>query len=265
MAYSGKKALIKVSGTTTAFTGEATTNVGGDNKTYQITDTTKRILDKDVPPSVYSLNGTGAATTGTTTTTIKLTAHGLNTGDAIINTTRSNAFRTVTKVDADTLTVTAITGQVSGDTIAKYPKVTTGYTINTLSGSAIFDTATARTIRISGSYLPMSTAAECKEYSITINGELLDKTAFQSDWVQKIQGLKSAEGSLSRWLDIDTYFIDSLLSGNPVVIEMYAQDTLEPDRIWAIINSNEMSTAVDGLNEEAVSFESTNAMLLSYA
>jgi len=61
-----------------------------------------------------------ASVTGTTTTTIKITAHGLSTGDYIVNVTRSNALRQVTKVDANTLTVTAITSQTVGDSFLIY-------------------------------------------------------------------------------------------------------------------------------------------------
>ncbi|MFA5716066.1 MAG: hypothetical protein WC998_10010 [Candidatus Paceibacterota bacterium] len=69
-----------------------------------------------------------------TTTTIKITAHGLETGDMIVNQDRRFAgsfdpcSRVVTKVDSDTLTVAAITGQVAGDTIRLYKFIDrTGY------------------------------------------------------------------------------------------------------------------------------------------
>lgn len=61
--------------------------------------------------------GTHAAEVGTTTTNIKWTAHGLATGDWIVNTTRSNTARQITKVDNNNFTVQAITAQTSGDTI----------------------------------------------------------------------------------------------------------------------------------------------------
>lgn len=56
----------------------------------------------------------------TSTTTVKATAHGLATGDHIVNRTRSNAVREVTVVDADTFTVQAVTSQTSGDTFSKF-------------------------------------------------------------------------------------------------------------------------------------------------
>ena len=59
------------------------------------------------------------AEVGTTTTNIKMTNHELITGDYIINTTRSNAVRQITKVDANNITVSAISGQTQGDIIQK--------------------------------------------------------------------------------------------------------------------------------------------------
>lgn len=60
-----------------------------------------------------------AAEATTTTTKIKMTNHGLLNGDYIINTSRSNAVRVISVVDADNITVTAVTGQVAGDVISK--------------------------------------------------------------------------------------------------------------------------------------------------
>lgn len=63
----------------------------------------------------------------TSTTAIKMTAHGLETGDFIVNTSRRSAYgdpcsRKVTKTSADVVTVigSAITGQTSGDDIKKF-------------------------------------------------------------------------------------------------------------------------------------------------
>lgn len=136
------------------------------------------------------------------------------------------------------------------------------YTVNRLNGTITFSTVDAtRVITVTSQYVPLSVAAECHEYTLTINGEPKDVTAFQANWLSKIQGLKSAEGSLSRWWDIDTYFVDALTAGNPIVLELYAQSDLEPDRLWAILNSSEMSAAVDGVVEDSVSFESTDKLL----
>jgi hypothetical protein len=265
-AFAGKKALIKVSGAAVPFVGEPTTSAG-PNLTYQITSAAKQIVDLNTAASVHKLSTSAAALAGTTTTNITLTAHGLVVGDCIVNTTRANAARLVTAVvDADNFTVAAITGQTTGDNIAQYPtEPTTAYTLNKVIGTVIYPAATARTILVSGSYLTTTTAAECKDYKVTIDSSNIDVTKFQDDWLVKIQGLLSASGSLSRWLTIDTTFYDALIAGLPIVIELYSQDTNNPDRMFAILNKNEMSAAVAGALEEAVSFESTNKMLAAYS
>ena len=56
----------------------------------------------------------------TTSTTVKATAHGLVDGDYIINTSRSNAVRKITYVDANTFTVEAVTAQASGDVFSRF-------------------------------------------------------------------------------------------------------------------------------------------------
>lgn len=57
-----------------------------------------------------------AAEVGTTTTNIKITGHGLSTGDHVVNTTRG-AVREITKVDNNNFTVEAVASQTNGDTI----------------------------------------------------------------------------------------------------------------------------------------------------
>lgn len=63
---------------------------------------------------------------GTTTTTIVATAHGLSTGDYIVNRTRSNAVRQVTVLTANTFTVDAVTSQTNGDTFSKFIELNVG-------------------------------------------------------------------------------------------------------------------------------------------
>lgn len=63
---------------------------------------------------------TSTTESGTTTTNIKITGHGLSTGDFIRNTTRSNAIRQVTKADDDNLTVSTVASQTAGDSIECY-------------------------------------------------------------------------------------------------------------------------------------------------
>lgn len=68
----------------------------------------------------------------TDTTTLIITGHGLSTDDVIYNKTR-NAYRIVTVSDVNTLTMTAITGQVAGDEIVAF---TYNSTISAGSGTS---------------------------------------------------------------------------------------------------------------------------------
>jgi len=108
----GKDYAIFISGALIPFTGEATTSTG--DLAYQITDPAKQVFDRTAPISVHLFTGTDTTEAGTNTTNIKMTAHGLATGDLICNTSRSNAYRIVTKVDNDNVTVSSVTGQTTG-------------------------------------------------------------------------------------------------------------------------------------------------------
>jgi hypothetical protein len=65
----------------------------------------------------YKGYSTNNAESGTTTTNIKITAHGLATGDYVKCNSRFFVIRKVVVVDADNLTVESVTGQTSGDSI----------------------------------------------------------------------------------------------------------------------------------------------------
>jgi hypothetical protein len=56
---------------------------------------------------------------GTTTTNIKITGHGLSTNDVIYNVTR-DVYRIVTKVDNDNLTVSSVTSQTEADVFKSF-------------------------------------------------------------------------------------------------------------------------------------------------
>jgi hypothetical protein len=61
---------------------------------------------------------------GTTATNITISNHGLSDGDVIYNVTR-NAYRTVTVVDIDNVTVSSVTNQTEGDVFVTYKYVST--------------------------------------------------------------------------------------------------------------------------------------------
>ncbi len=104
---------------------------GGDQVSssyyYQVKEgdaVTRFWLSKTKFKSLQVFTDTNTATdtceSGTNTTTIVATAHGLSTGDFIVNRTRSNAVRQVVVVSANSFTVDAVTSQTNGDTFSKF-------------------------------------------------------------------------------------------------------------------------------------------------
>jgi hypothetical protein len=96
---------------------------------------------------------------GTTTTNVKVTGHGLATNDVIYNKSR-DAYRIITYVDADNFTVSSVTGQTTNDIILLYKNVatiaaTTGTSVNQVvipghtmqSGDVIVNTSRSNAIR----------------------------------------------------------------------------------------------------------------------
>lgn len=85
---------------------------------------------KNLTISIDNNTSTDTMEGGTTTTNVVATAHGLETGDHIINRSRVDAdglpyVRQITKVDDDNFTVQAVPSQTSGDTFSKFADVAT--------------------------------------------------------------------------------------------------------------------------------------------
>jgi hypothetical protein len=134
----------------------------------------------------------------------------------------------------------------------------TAYTLNRLTGSITFSTARSAgtLVRISGNYLPMATAAECKSYRFRISAKNDDTSAFGDEWVRRTQALLDATGALGRWASVDRYFRGQLVAEELVLIEIYANSAAAPDlRVWARMSSDEMTAAVEGQQENSVEWE----------
>jgi|GEM_PF-5680676 len=81
---------------------------------------------------------THAAEVGTITTNIKITGHGLSSGDHVINRTRGNTVRQILVVDANNFTVEAVVGQTNGDTISFFA-ISKTYGREGLDDESVFD------------------------------------------------------------------------------------------------------------------------------
>lgn len=175
--------------------------------------------------------------------------------------TTANADRTVYQITDPTLRVldlqAPITVEESTDGGATYHPAA-GYTLNRLTGSAIFTAARAAgaLIRMSGSYLPLTTAGEAHEWTYTLDGANQDVSRFRDDYVRRIQAQIDASASLGKYF-IDNQFIDRILAGDVVVLEFQVDINVVDLRMWAVLASDQVSGAPDGVVDESIDFEGT--------
>lgn len=144
-----------------------------------------------------------------------------------------------------------------------------GYTLDRLFGRVIFGTArpTGTQVRVSGKYVPMTTAAEAKGFSQTATAKNDDASVFGDTFVRRDQVQRDITGSLNSFRTTDKYFDDALTAGNPVVIE-FALDGTVISRAWALLNSEQIQAAVDSLIEQDVEWEGAadaDGRAISYA
>ncbi len=194
------------------------------------------------------------AESGTTTTNIKITNHGLVTGDAIMNKTRGYVPRTITKVDNNNFTVSAITGQTQLDEIALFQK-TTNYTVNLTKGNVYNDVAGG--LIASGTYYPISLAATAHDYQISQQTDMGDITPFLATHKKRMPLEKFASGTISYFDVTDPYFEDALTNGTEVFIDLM-DGTGGRRRTKALIDKNDMKAAIGSPQSATVSFISTD-------
>lgn len=131
------------------------------------------------------------------------------------------------------------------------------YTLNRLTGTVTFGSATSRTITIDADYLPMATAAEAHEYGYTMTSANHEVPRFGDNYQRRICGVRDINGSLSLW-HANSDYIDMLDGETVVVLEFYSDSSGAFDlRCWALLNSDEVKSAVSGPNTESASFSGT--------
>ena len=190
MALQGFVAQIKVQSSGVAMTDEATSS--SDNLSYQITNSSKRILD-------------------------------LNT--AIV---------------------------VEDDGIP----TTENYTIDYLNGTITFAETDTRTITVTGAYMTPTTVATAMSYTASVTNEVQENTAFTSAFRTYQGGLTTGTASLERYHVSDDLFIDEVLAGNYLIIELFVDDTNKAS-FYGLINSDSINAEVSALITESIDIQIT--------
>ena len=136
--------------------------------------------------------------------------------------------------------------------------VITGYSINKIAGTITFPTTATRDITLTGAYVALTTVAEATEYKFDGTLDLGDATVFQNESRAFLPTQRSATATLSRFYDVDGYFLEALFDKSVKVIEFYADSGGDPFRIYAIVSSDSVSASIDDLTKESISFQMTS-------
>jgi hypothetical protein len=149
-----------------------------------------------------------------------------------------------------TVTIVVLNGGVAVDPVAD------PYTVNRLSGTIRFTTATVRTITVGGSYLPLSTLAQGHDLSLDCVATNVDDTVFGATDITRQQVARDCSGTIGRFRSADTYLYDAYAAGVPVVVEFSPDGGTTPHfRAWALFNKEAFQGARKTMLEESVSFE----------
>ena len=191
------KAKISIGGTGVPVTDEACTMTSANN--YQITDATRRIVDRYTVPTVYI--------------------------DA-------------TPVDADL------------------------FFFNYLFGIVITDGAvTDGTMTIDYTYIPTTEVACANAFTLEVGGDILDDTCFKAarannGFRNKIYGLNDISSTLESLAITDRKFSTAKIARNSVLMEWDFDGTgAEIARGWFVIESDNFTGEVSGLNQESISLQ----------
>lgn len=133
------------------------------------------------------------------------------------------------------------------------------YQVDRITGRIIFNVAGARTITVTGAFLPTHVISQAFEYNYSLEASNEDSTTFGKQFINREQTLKDITASISKFYDISNYFYDKLTTDEEFILEFYTDGSMQPDiRAWVKISSDNPTAAVDGLVEETIDFEGTN-------
>lgn len=140
--------------------------------------------------------------------------------------------------------------------------VTTGYSVVKLSGQIAFDADPVGVVTVSGKYVTLTSVATANEYDYSLENDFEDITPFKSEYKKKKVVMSGMTGSIGKFRELDNYFMDQLISGDPVVIEFYVDEVEDPVRVFALLDSDEIAAAANGIQSEKISFVSTTKMII---
>lgn len=114
-------------------------------------------------------------------------------------------------------------------------------------------------VRVSAHFVTTTLAVQTREFSMSISNGLLDSTVWGDSWRKKVGNVVDASGTITGFHNVDNLFIDKILDGKTVLIEM-DPDVTDPDgtewSVYAVLNQQELAVAIESIAGATVSWES---------
>jgi len=119
-------------------------------------------------------------------------------------------------------------------------------------------------VEVSGAFVTVVTAVECREFTLNIEREMVDVTVFESDgWRERLPNIGSISGTVSGFYNVNNLFTERLLTQKPLILELWAnKDDPEFFALYVVLESQELLAAVEGAVETSVSWQSDGEMLI---
>ena len=140
--------------------------------------------------------------------------------------------------------------------------VTTGYTIEHITGSVIFEASQgADPITVSGKYFSVAEVGAFFNWKLSINKSILDTTAFGSEWNTNITALKSWTVTAEKYY-INDDMTDILLAGNNIVLILYVNESTPISyQGYAFMSKDDVNTTVAEIIKESLEFTGNSTLV----
>jgi len=140
----------------------------------------------------------------------------------------------------------------------------TEYTVAYAGGKIIFQVArgAAVVITVTGATVTVAAFADCHEWSLDVQTDMVEVPVFQSEWKSYVEGQTGATGSFSHWFTVAGagWFLTRLTAGLPLLLLLYIQEngaTKERFEVMVRLSGDGIKLMTDGAVDEAISFTVT--------
>lgn len=186
-------------------------------------------------------------------TSILVSGTGLSMTDEATTNTTGNVFQITNAAKRLLDPEAAVVVEVGG--VAADPG---DYELDRLFGRVTFDSAPGGAVTVTGTYLPVAAVGTATSFGISRKATNQETTPLGAAGraVTRQQTMKDVSGSIGRFDEADDLFVDALLSGATIAVQLNLNGAPHR-RMWALLDSTDTDGEADGLLEEGIEWSGT--------